>query len=80
MAVKMKRRHLLIMFFFCAVSFLLCSPVHVFSQLLDFDEAERYRDPFKKNLRVYKEVKFVAGKDNRWFTAGDSIFYHNQRE
>lgn len=28
----------------------------------------------RSNMRLYKEVKLVAGKDNQWFTADDAVY------
>jgi hypothetical protein len=73
------------------LSFILAVKLGVsFAQPLEMDQEERLNpqkpgvDDLRKNIqapdeqspRVSGEVKFVAGKDNLWFTADDQIYHY----
>jgi hypothetical protein len=61
-----------------------------FAQPLEIDQEQRLKPqkpgvddlrknipaPDEQNTRVSREVKFVAGKDNLWFTADDQIYHY----
>lgn len=83
----MKRISFCLDIFLISALILCCAPLSLFAQSLEIEpEDEIARSSIEQikaigsRLRVYKEVKYVAGEDNQWFSADDCVYSYSLAE
>ncbi|MFA6216963.1 MAG: hypothetical protein WDL87_04830 [Candidatus Omnitrophota bacterium] len=84
-----QKKVFLLWFFLCLGFFLFSTPLYVYSQFRDTDEGrfslektgvtdiiEKVSGDQGKSVYADKEIKYVAGADNQWFTADDEVYHY----
>lgn len=83
----MKQLSFSLIIFLLPAFFLFSEPKDLIAQSLEYEPDEEVtRSSIEKikamhsRFRLYKEVKYVAGADNKWFTADDTVYNYSLAE